>query len=580
MQLLSLKLHRTYKGLKDQYFDFSNTSGNIIALIGLNGSGKSQLLELMAETFAYLERWQRTDFRTRTSLGFGVTVTYKCNTSRDSALLAYHDTLFSNVTTIRVTIKLDGDVGLEVWDGSDWEHLLGEKDFPLPYVVGYSSGLNENLQRSFMKNSVQYFEVMRTRLKRKKELSSELNDEQISEINQRYLKRNPHIFEPEEEYLTTNSGERITTEDGTPIEVNNYLLGLRESDTPASKCVFLDYDSAGLFLLSLAILKKAEISSILNEVTYKYPTKAILRYDLRRDVSGVDTVRDIQMLVSIAGDGNIKGIGKRTTDKIFDIYELDYLAGDITLDFTNDELIDRLREKNYNDPISLFNRLFKIQQLGVANWQSIIRQQLRKDNFIGTVKKPLKTKLPLSILDLSLADDSGKEVSFDDLSDGEAQLLQVLVASRLFAEQNTLFLFDEPETHLNPSWRTHFHRQLSKAIASQEGNESQSQVFLSTHSPFMVSSLKRESVMFFERNESGQIRMEPVENQTYGASFDVLIKEHFDLQSLISQTVVKDIKAHLPKGDTPAEREESKQWIMENVGESMEKAYLIRKLQS
>ncbi|MDC4293041.1 ATP-binding cassette domain-containing protein, partial [Acinetobacter baumannii] len=59
MRLLSLELIGQYKGLKDQYFDFRNTEGNILALIGLNGSGKSQLLELIAETFAYLERKQR-----------------------------------------------------------------------------------------------------------------------------------------------------------------------------------------------------------------------------------------------------------------------------------------------------------------------------------------------------------------------------------------------------------------------------------------------------------------------------------------------------------------------------------------
>jgi len=76
MRLLSLELIGQYKGLKDQYFDFQNTEGNILALIGLNGSGKSQLLELIAETFAYLERKQREDFITRTPLPFGVNVQY------------------------------------------------------------------------------------------------------------------------------------------------------------------------------------------------------------------------------------------------------------------------------------------------------------------------------------------------------------------------------------------------------------------------------------------------------------------------------------------------------------------------
>jgi hypothetical protein len=37
MRLLSLSLRGSYKGLKDQVFDFSYAQDNIFALIGLNG---------------------------------------------------------------------------------------------------------------------------------------------------------------------------------------------------------------------------------------------------------------------------------------------------------------------------------------------------------------------------------------------------------------------------------------------------------------------------------------------------------------------------------------------------------------
>ncbi|WP_287010647.1 hypothetical protein [Alteromonas sp.] len=71
MRLLSLTLDGQYKGLKDQTFSFEYTDDNVIAFIGLNGSGKSQLLELIAECFAYLERLQRNDFKNHGHLGFG-----------------------------------------------------------------------------------------------------------------------------------------------------------------------------------------------------------------------------------------------------------------------------------------------------------------------------------------------------------------------------------------------------------------------------------------------------------------------------------------------------------------------------
>jgi hypothetical protein len=96
----------------------------------------------------------------------------------------------------------------------------------------------------------------------------------------------------------------------------------------------------------------------------------------------------------------------------------------------------------------------------------------------------------------------------------------------------------------------------------------------------MISSLRRENVFFFERDENSLIRMEPAANQTYGAAFDVLIKHYYGLRSLISQSVVEDVKQHLPKDDTPESLATAREWIEDNLGESMEKAYLLRKLQS
>jgi hypothetical protein len=336
----------------------------------------------------------------------------------------------------------------------------------------------------------------------------------------------------------------------------------------------VDYDSAGLLLTSMAVLPRGEIEKIYHQARFKYPSKVTLQYDLREAVFGEDAIKDIQMLIRVAGKQHISGIGPKTTDKQFEIYELDYLRGKITLDFENQSVLSNLRESNSSEPLSLFRRLYKLQQLGVKNWQGTDRQSLRKDNFFGTVKKPQKTKLPLSVEALELSDGSRSSVDFNDLSDGESQLLQVLAITRIFRDESALVLLDEPETHFNPSWRTYFYQYLDIAM-TDDNYKKTSQVFISTHSPFMLSSLKKENVFKFKRNESNYIEMEPVTNQTYGSSFDVLIKEHFGLRSLISQSVIDEIREQLKQGDT-----EAKEWVENNLGLSAEKAYLIRKLSS
>lgn len=593
MRLLSLRLDGKYKGLKNQYFDFHRTQGNILALIGLNGSGKSQLLELIAEAFAFLERKQRTDFKVRTPLGFGFELLYQLrgvtNHSVGSPAMVCGSPLAvaGGIHSPKFKVMLEQgslDPRAFIWKQEEWQEipLVGVE---LPYIVGYSSGQNENLQRSFMKNAVQYFDNMRIRLNRKKELNAKLNDAQISDINKRYLKRAPHLFEPEDSYfesryLTTESGERLTTEAGEPLDAESYLLDLREYPTALSKCVYLDYDCAGLALASLALLPTDDIDTIFSEITFKYPKELVLHYDLRGDVAGRDEVRDIQLLARIAGEENIEGLSQRTTDAQYEVFEMNYLSGLITLNLDDPNIKEQLNDASYGEAAAFFRRLYKLQQLGVKSWLGVTRQKLRKDNFEGTVKKPLKTKLPLSVERLVLADGSGREVCLDDLSDGEAQLIEVLATTRIFSPERTLFLFDEPETHLNPSWRTYFHSYLSKAMVLSDNGEAQAQVFLSTHSPFMVSSLKREDVLFFERDDEGLIQMEPVGSQTYGASFEVLIKKHFGLRSLISQTVVEAVKEQLPKDEQPETLEAARIWIEANLGESMEKAYLLRKLQS
>ncbi|MEZ9469343.1 AAA family ATPase [Vibrio lentus] len=572
MKLLSLKLNGQYKGLKDQYFDFSRTQGNIVALIGLNGSGKSQLLEVIAEAFAFLERKQRTDFRVKTPLGFGFELVYQlggvANHSAGSPAMVCGNPLAvtGGIHNPKFKVTLDQkskDPKTFIWKQEEWQEisLVG---LELPYVVGYSSGQNENLQRSFMKNAVQYFEVQRIRLERRKELSGTLEDFQYAEVNRKYLDNHPHIFSPT---------------DGEAFEQDGYL-SLREADTPISRAIYLDYDSAGLMLACLAVLPTDDVEGLLNEVTFKYPTLITFQYDFRGGVAEEDAIRDIQMLMRIAGEDNFQSIGRAATEEQYNLYELDYLAGHITLDLTDENVIGDLREANYGDPLTLFRRLYKLQQLGVKNWQYTSRLQLQKDCFLGTIKKPLKTKLPLSITELVLSDGNGRAVCLDDLSDGEAQLIEVLATVRIFSPERTLFLFDEPETHLNPSWRTYFHSHLLKAMMIADNVEAQAQVFLSTHSPFMVSSLTKEDVLFFKRGENGSIQMTPVDSQTYGASFEVLIKQHFGLRSLISQTVIEAVKEYLPMDERPESLAAAREWIEENLGDSMEKAYLLRKLQS
>ncbi|RKG80916.1 chromosome segregation protein SMC [Corallococcus exercitus] len=85
-------------------------------------------------------------------------------------------------------------------------------------------------------------------------------------------------------------------------------------------------------------------------------------------------------------------------------------------------------------------------------------------------------------------------VTFRELSEGEQQLLTVLGLLRFTAEEESLFLLDEPDTHLNPRWSVDYLGYLEKFIGSDSHRKSTSHILLTTHNPLGVAELVKEQV--------------------------------------------------------------------------------------
>lgn len=569
MKLLSFGLEGRYKSLQDKVFDFRKANGGVIAFIGLNGSGKSQLLELIAESFAYLERYLRHDFKCGDWIcGASITITYS-NPVFDSENLSCE---------YRIEISCVG--GVDVYrDGEQVDvssaYLDGLEEQILPsHIVGYSSGLNENLQVSFMKNAVRYLDVVKIKgawenkleeindLKVMKDkfftdLDSEKIEKEFLRYYDYYQKRNPYIF-------AGNPG-KFSLSDSVEIGVR---------PTPLPRMKYLDGDVTTLMMISLGMLEEVEQRAIWVGLNRCLSVgAAVIRYDLRKFRHEVGVLQDLSKLIRCVGGvdgGNFSPVNgaSLTSEEFFNKYEVDYLAGEITVDFSNPVIRNEISE-GFIEPVYLFEKLYRMHILSFDFLPGETKKKLRTPGFVGGVRKPQKWKSPIQVISLKV-NDGNRLIDFDDLSDGECQLIQTLSVSAIYRDSRVLFLMDEPETHLNPSWRTFYHSYLEKVAFS---GKKAVQFFISTHSPFMISSLKKESVYHFKRGFDGLVGAEKVATETYGASFDVIIKDLFDLRSLISQSVIDDIREELNKGNAHAS-----QWIQNNLGLSAEKAYLIRKL--
>lgn len=88
-------------------------------------------------------------------------------------------------------------------------------------------------------------------------------------------------------------------------------------------------------------------------------------------------------------------------------------------------------------------------------------------------------------------------VTFRELSEGEQQLLMVLGLLRFTRSDESLFLLDEPDTHLNPVWGLRYIDMLKEH--SGEGLAT-SQIVMASHDPLVIASLQASQVCLLERD--------------------------------------------------------------------------------
>lgn len=104
----------------------------------------------------------------------------------------------------------------------------------------------------------------------------------------------------------------------------------------------------------------------------------------------------------------------------------------------------------------------------------------------------------------------GESILFSEMSEGEQQLLTVVGLMQFTRHEESLFLLDEPDTHLNPIWKLRYLRELAlHAGFALEGRDEvegdvwldqSSQLILTTHDPLTIAGLTKEEVQIFERH--------------------------------------------------------------------------------
>jgi restriction system-associated AAA family ATPase len=377
-------------------------------------------------------------------------------------------------------------------------------------IVGYSSGLNETVSHPFLRTKTIYSEEVRD--------AAPLTD------------------------TTASNGDTVF-------------------DT---RTLYMDYESNAAIIICNYIFSEAKELAVFEEFTRVRGVSSFgLRFNRNRAHKSGDS-RIVRLTAELRSYlKSFARCAEMQYDDAKTLYSLDYKLDRKTA--------GRFR-KEFGSAEHLFMAMHKWSLLNALILSDKQRKvYLRSDITKGALERPPSvppSDRVFNIVDLKLNLSAPRiEIDYSGLSDGEHQFIQVFGTALLFCEPGTLFLFDEPESHFNPEWRTKFN-----LILNRRPNANHQEYVISTHSPYVVSGSRKGNVYKFTRT-GGDVRCDPVTFETYGASFDDLLKQLFSITSLIDQSAREELEQIIKEGDIGKMQD-----AVEDFAESKEKRRLYEAL--
>ncbi len=265
------------------------------------------------------------------------------------------------------------------------------------------------------------------------------------------------------------------------------------------------------------------------------------------------------------------------TDPKTDTLYLDYLVNDATREAFSDNFDFKVNQS----PIALFQAFQVLLSLNLFSVSDQLKADLYKSDshYVSETVPTLASDERIMRFKFVQFTKEGVDepVMLKSLSDGEHQLLHSLGLCLLFKNTNSLFLLDEPETHFNPDWRSSFISRLRKCFGGSKTHE----ILITTHSPFLISDSSRDRVLVFSK-EDGKVKISHPEYKTLGASINFITAETFLKKETIGRYAESQLEHYRERFDKRAQTGEDTKAIIADLhrqlGDSIEKVLLIQSM--
>ena len=181
--------------------------------------------------------------------------------------------------------------------------------------------------------------------------------------------------------------------------------------------------------------------------------------------------------------------------------------------------------------------------------------------------------------------DSSTNVYFEDLSDGEKRFLGFFTHLRNKIKHetnnNNFILLDEPDIYLHPNWQKKFIKNLIDFFKINYPDKIL-HIFITSHSPFLLSDLPKENVIFLEKYKKDEDKdqkegncknvTKDIDIKTFGANIHTLLSNGFfmsdGLMGEFAKSKITEILDFLnDKEELKTIKKEQIKPIIESIGE-------------
>ncbi|WZL80641.1 AAA family ATPase [Vallitaleaceae bacterium 9-2] len=393
MRLVKIKLLSDYKIFKqNQEFIFGDDS--TLGIVGINGSGKSILLELISKIFVDASN-QITQENYSSDISYEATYSLQKDHMIESVLIGIGGEWED---TDHVLIKLENksqNFKMTISNGNN-EFEIGNINmhyvfFPRKIVV-YSSGHNEGVSDEIINYKLYSLAEKDSQKVKRNNYGEVINKGILDRYNELFYYFDDTISKLGilTSFMFESENQEVLSEFFENALVTSFKIRLDKKDIYDEDIYF---DEKALYLLN-EIMSYANTGHV-NENGFKYYEFHVPENREREQMSLLAFFEGLQRLY----DYNIYKIKKRTRNRII---------------YGNEKNKKSLVDWNIAN-----NRVFEL-------------------------------------LEMTFVTESGSELDLRNFSDGEYQVLQLISILNIFYGSNILFLLDEPETHFNPSWKSLF----------------------------------------------------------------------------------------------------------------------------